>query len=63
MTLNELHKKALGVKPVIIGMFWNRPDELSKGILKAIENDEPYNETKMLSEEDESLFNKGMLLF
>lgn len=57
------HLEKLGVKPYIIGMFWNNPESLIDNIKKAIDNKEPYNEEKLLSKEELIAFNNGELVF
>ena len=57
------HKKKFGVDPYVIGMFWNDREQLLKGIIKAIEENKPYNEYELLSDKDKKDFDNGELLF
>lgn len=57
------HKNKFGIEPIIIGMFWNRPDIIISNILKAIETNKPYDEYEMLSDDEKKAFDNGDLLF
>ena len=61
--LTEEHIKKFGVEPNIIGMFWNDPEAVILGIVESIEKNKPYDEYKMLSKEEQKLFDDGRLLF
>ena len=50
-------------EPNIIGMFWNDPKQLEDNLKKAIETNTPYDEYKLLTDEEKQAFDKGMLLF
>ena len=52
-----------GVKPNIIGMFWNKPIKILDNIVKAIEDNKPYNEYNLLTKEEQTAYDKGELLF
>jgi len=56
------HVEMFGVEPNCIGMIQDldRFDELLK---EAIEKGEPYDEYKMLSEEEREAYDRGELLF
>ena len=57
------HKEYFGKEPKIIGIFWNDPEALSDNIEKAIEDNTPYDEYKLLSKEEQEAYDKGELLF
>lgn len=57
------HIEKFGTEPYIIGMFWNSPETIIDGIIKAIEENKPYNEYKMLTKEEQKAFDDGHLLF
>ena len=57
------HMVKFGVKPNIIGMFWNKPIKVLDNIVKAIEENKPYNEYNLLTKEEQIAFNSGKLLF
>ena len=63
MKLTDEHYKKLGVYPIVIGKYWQRPDLVITGILKAIESGKPYNEYELLSKSDKELFDNGELIF
>lgn len=50
-------------EPYIIGMFWNNQEQLILNIEKAIEDNKPYNEYDLLSDEEKKAFDNGELLF
>jgi hypothetical protein len=50
-------------EPVIIGMFWNKPDILEQNILNAIKTGKKYNELDLLTDEQRKSFLKGEILF
>ena len=58
--LAKIHKQVFGVDPVIIGLNWDNAEDL---IVEAIQNNVPYDETKMLSPEELKMFNDGKLFF
>jgi DNA repair photolyase len=58
--LFEVHKQIFGVEPVVIGLNWDSVEEL---IVKAIEDNLPYDETKLLTPEELKMFNAGNLVF
>jgi hypothetical protein len=57
------HIKKFGVKPKVIGMFWNRPERLADGIADAIEDGKPYDEYEKLSKDQKKAYNDGGLVF
>lgn len=57
------HVLKFGVKPVIIGMFWQYPNTLKDNIIEAIKNNKPYNEYELLSKDEQKDFDNGALLF
>lgn len=61
--LINLHKEIFGVEPYVIGIFWHSPETVIDGIIKAIEEGQPYNEYEMLTKEEQKAFNDGNLLF
>jgi len=58
-----LHVKAFKVKPNIIGMFWDDPEAVRLGIIKAIQDKKPYNEYNLLSDDGKTAYDNGSLLF
>jgi hypothetical protein len=50
-------------EPVIIGMFWNKPDILEQNIENAIKTGKKYNELDLLTDEQRKSFLKGDILF
>lgn len=63
VVLEREHIEKFGIKPNIIGMFWNDQEALIDGIEEAIENNKPYDEYKLLSEEEQKTWDNGDLLF
>lgn len=61
--LIKRHKDIFSKEPYIIGMFWNNQKQLAENILKAIEDNKPYNEYELLTDEEKKAFDKGELLF
>lgn len=57
------YMEKFGTEPVIIGMFWNTPDQLIKNINKAIERGVPYDEYRLLSAPQREAYDQGKLLF
>lgn len=63
MNYSEKHKEKFGVYPIIIGIFLDDIDNLIKNIIKAIEDNKPYDEYKLLTKEEQKAFDDGSLLF
>lgn len=61
--LIKKHKEVFNKEPNIIGMFWFDNEMLINNIIKAIEDNKPYNEYELLSDEDKKAFDNGNLLF
>lgn len=61
--LIKRHNNKFKKRPVIIGIFFDDIEKLYNNILKAIEDNTPYNEYNMLSDKEKKLFNDGKLLF
>lgn len=57
------HIEKFDKEPNIIGMFWDDLEQLAENVHKAIENNTPYNEEKLLSKEELIAFKSGNLLF
>lgn len=57
------HEDKLGVKPIIIGIFWNNQDELIKMLKKSIANKEKYDEFELLTPAQKREFLMGELFF
>jgi hypothetical protein len=57
------HLEKFGVKPNIIGMFWDDPKAVIDGISDAIDEGKPYDEYAKLSEDDQKEYDKGKLFF
>ncbi len=58
-----IHKALFKKEPYVIGMFWNNPQLILENIVKALKNNKPYNEYKMLSKKERKAFDNGNLLF
>jgi len=59
----KTHKEKFGVEPNVIGLNWQHPEEILKGIKKAIENNKPYDERLLLDDESRRAWDKGGLVF
>ena len=59
--LNDEHKKKFGIFPIIIGMY--DVDVAMNNIKKAIKDNTPYNEYRMLSNNDKKELKDGALVF
>lgn len=57
------HTKKFNKEPYIIGMFWNNQEALINGILKAIEDNIPYNEYNLLTDKEKKAYDSGELVF
>jgi len=57
------HIDKLGKKPNIIGMYWNSDEKLIAGLIKAVEDNKPYDEYLMLSKENRKAWDDGHLVF
>ena len=57
------HIEKFGKEPETIGMFWDDFEAFEEGVKKAIEDDKPYNEYEMLSEEEKRLYDNEELFF
>ena len=57
------HIDKFGIEPYIIGMFWNNQEQLLENIFLAIENNKPYNEYNLLSDDEKRAFDKVSLVF
>lgn len=62
-SLIKQHNEKFGVEPYTIGMFWDDPEYLEEQIAQSIENNTPYDEYEMLSDEEKKAFDSGDLLF
>lgn len=62
-SLIKEHLDKFGVEPLVIGMFWNNQELLYGKIELAIENNNPYNEEKLLSKEELIALKSGGLVF
>ena len=60
--VTEEHKKHFGIDPVLLDTF-NDPMLLAEEIIKAIQQNKPYDEYKDLPEEDKEAYDKGRLIF
>lgn len=63
MNLLSYTYKVFGKEPNIIGMFWEDPDLIAENIIKAIEENKPYDEYELLTDEEKKAFDEGNLLF
>ena len=61
--LTEKHIEKFGIEPNMIGLLWNDLDKQIDLLIKAIADDEPYDEYQMLSKESQEVFDKGGLVF
>ena len=61
--LTEKHIEKFGVEPNVIGLLWNNLDKQIDLLIKAIEDDEPYDEYQMLSKEAQKAFDKNEIVF
>lgn len=61
--MGKVHIDIFGVEPNIIGKFWQNQDLLIENIEKSIEEDTPYDEYELLTDEEKIAFDKGLLLF
>lgn len=57
------HIDQFGKEPNIIGMFWHDPEKVAEGIIKAIEQNKPYDEYEMLSKDEQKAYDDGKLMF
>lgn len=57
------HIKKFNKEPNIIGMFWNNQEQLIENIIRAIEDNKPYDEYELLTKEEQKAFDDGSLLF
>ena len=61
--LHKLHKDKYGVEPNVIGYLWSDMDKQFDLLVKAVEGDEPYDEYKMMSKEEQEAFDRDELVF
>jgi len=61
--LVQEHISKYGIKPVVIGMFFNDVDKVIDGIADAVEGDKPYNEYELLTDEEKKLYDEEKLVF
>ena len=61
--LTEKHIEKFGVEPNVIGLLQNDLDKQIDLLIKAIEDDEPYDEYQMLSKEAQKAFDKNEIVF
>jgi len=61
--LHNLHKEKYGVEPNVIGLLWRDLDKQVELLIKAVEGNEPYDEYKMLSTEEQKAFDRGEIVF
>ena len=61
--INELYFQVFNKEPDVIGLRWNKPDELQQLLIKAIETRVEYNEYLELDPEERKEYDKGNLLF
>ncbi len=61
--LTKAHIQKFGVEPIVIGVNWNNPGFIVRGILKALETGIPYDENDQLSKDELEAFNNGDLVF
>lgn len=63
VVLEREHIEKFGIKPNVIGMFWNNPEAIIDGIEEAIENNKPYDEYELFSDDEKKAWDSGNLLF
>ena len=61
--LTQRHKKAFGIEPVVIGMYWSDREALDALIEKAIIDGKPYDEYEELTDEVKKAYDAGELVF
>ncbi|MBC8555222.1 MAG: hypothetical protein H8D23_36880 [Candidatus Brocadiales bacterium] len=61
--LHNLHKEKYGVEPNVIGLLWRDLDKQVELLIEAVEGDEPYDEYKMLSTEEQKAFDRDEIVF
>ena len=61
--LKNLHKEKYGVEPNVIGLLLNDIDKQIDLLIEAVEGNQPYDEYKMLSKDEQLAFDKGELFF
>ena len=61
--LKNLHKEKYGVEPNVIGLLWNDMDKQIDLLIEAVEGNQPYDEYKMLSKDEQLAIDKGELFF
>ena len=61
--ITKKHQEKFNKNPKIIGLFFDNPEITTDNIVKAIEENKPYNEYNLLTKEDEKLFRDGKLFF
>ena len=61
--LYEEHKKKFGSYPKKIGMIGLDEEDVLNDISKAIEDNKPYNEYNLLTNEDKKAYDNGSLVF
>ena len=62
-SLIKRYIEQFGEEPKIIGLFWNDQEQVTNNIIDSMDNNKPYNERDLLSENDLELFDKGELFF
>jgi hypothetical protein len=63
MDVYNKHLEVFGVKPVVIGMYWDDIEKLEALIEESIEKNIPYNEENKLTKEELRDFYNGNLSF
>ena len=61
--LNKEHYQKFGKEPVVIGMFWSSQERMIDLLDEALEKNIHYDEYKMLSKDEQDLYDQGDLLF
>ena len=57
------HLDKFGVEVKLLGLYRYDKNKLYDNIVKAIEENKPYNEYNLLTKEEQIAFNSGKLLF
>lgn len=50
-------------EPYMIGLYWDDKNRLLENISKSIEDNKPYNEYNLLSDEDKKSYDDNVLVF
>ena len=57
------HLDKFGIEVKLLGLYRYDKNKLYDNIVKAIEDNKPYNEYNLLTKEEQTAYDKGELLF